>query len=157
MSDEQSLTRVNHDHDRPDSEETESLPAPRGTQAAPANSERDHAFWAGGEHGKLLIARCQRCGWWLHPPLPVCPACRTMDVRPEAVSGRATVWSATTNRYRWTPEREPPYVLALVELAEQPGLRLLTVVVDCDDVRIGMPVSVRFERSGMSWVPVFGP
>lgn len=80
-----------------------------------------------------------------------------MDIRPEPVSGRGTVWSATINRYQWAPELEPPYVLAQVELEEQPGLRLMTAIVDCEDAPIGMPVSVRFEQSGAAWIPVFGP
>ena len=80
-----------------------------------------------------------------------------MDVRPEAVSGRGTVWSFTVNRYQWTTELEPPYVIAQVELDEQPELLVLTAIVDDADVRIGMPVTVRFEQSGEVWVPVFGP
>ena len=128
-----------------------------GERAEPAVSDRMRDFWTGGERGELLIARCRSCGYRMHPPLPVCPACRTMDIAPEAVSGRGTVWSATINRYRWAPELEPPYVLAFVELDEQPGLRLLTAIVDCDDIPIGTPVSVRFERSGEAWIPVFAP
>jgi uncharacterized OB-fold protein len=52
---------------------------------------------------------------------------------------------------------EPPYVLAEVELVEQAGLRLLTAIVECDDVTIGLPVNVRFEQAGDAWVPVFAP
>ena len=52
-----------------------------------------------------------------------------------------------------------PYVIASVELPEQTGLRLMTNIVDVppDDVAIGMPVSVRFERVGETFVPLFGP
>jgi uncharacterized OB-fold protein len=67
------------------------------------------------------------------------------------------VWSFTINRYQWSPSLPPPYVIAEVELAEQPGLRLLTSVVGCDDVTIGMPVCVRFEQAGDAWIPVFAP
>jgi uncharacterized OB-fold protein len=39
-----------------------------------------------------------------------------------------------------------PYVVATVELDEEPGLMFLTQLVDCseDDLRIGMPVEVTF-------------
>ena len=131
---------------------------------APVLTERNRAFWTGGERGQLLIARCQTCGWWLHPPLPVCRRCRGQDIVPEAVSGRATVWSFTVNRYQWAPGLTPPYIIAEVELAEQPGLRLLTSIVTADvpggaalRVEIGMPVSVRFEPLGDAWIPVFAP
>jgi uncharacterized OB-fold protein len=85
---------------------------------APVLTERNTAFWTGGERGQLLIARCQTCGWWLHPPLPVCRRCRGQDIVPEAVSGRATVWSFTVNRHQWAPGLTPPYIIAEVELAE---------------------------------------
>jgi uncharacterized OB-fold protein len=125
----------------------------------PTVTDRSAAFWAGGAEGELRIARCQHCGWYTHPPLPVCPRCRRMEIRAEPVSGMGTVWSFTVNRYRFTPSIEPPYVVALVELVEQPGLRLLTNVVGChpDDVHIGMPVHVVFERAGDAFVPVFTP
>ncbi len=126
----------------------------------PGVTERTTAFWTGGASGRLLIVRCQHCGWWLHPPLPLCPKCHGRELAPEAVSGRATVWSFTVNRYPWSPALQPPYVIAEVELEEQPGLRLLTALVGCADdganVYIGQPVSVRFERSGDCWIPVFG-
>ena len=39
-----------------------------------------------------------------------------------------------------------PYVIAIVELVEQPGLRMMTNVTGCDpdEVRIGMPVHAVF-------------
>jgi uncharacterized OB-fold protein len=124
---------------------------------SPVITERTAAFWTGGASGQLLIARCRTCGWWLHPPLPVCRRCRGTDVAPQAVSGRATLWSYTVNRYPWAPSLTPPYLIAEVELVEQPGLRLMTSIVDGDDVTIGMSVLVRFEPAGDAWVPVFGP
>jgi uncharacterized OB-fold protein len=126
-------------------------------RTAPVLTERTTPFWTGGANGELLIARCQTCGLWLHPPQPVCRRCRGRDIRPEAVSDLGTVWSFTVNRYQWSPGLTPPYVIAEVELAEQRGLRLFTSIVDCDDVAIGMPVSVRFEQVGEAWIPLFGP
>src|SRR5687767_8194364 len=124
---------------------------------APVITTRTAPFWSGGSVGELRIQRCQSCGWWLHPPAPMCPHCHGRGVEREIVSGRGTVWSYTVSRYRWSAESEPPYVVAEVELDEQPGLRLLTVIVDCDDVTIGMPVRVRFEPAGDAWAPVFTP
>ncbi|MGP0032748.1 MAG: Zn-ribbon domain-containing OB-fold protein [Acidimicrobiales bacterium] len=124
---------------------------------APVITDRSAAFWRGGATGELRLQHCHACGWWLHPPGPLCPRCQSRDLEAEATSGRGTVWSFTVNRYRWVRGLEPPYVLAEVELEEQPGLRLLTAIVDCDDVAIGMAVHVRFEQAGDAWVPVFGP
>jgi len=123
----------------------------------PVLTEATAAFWTGGADGELRICRCQSCGWWLHPPQPVCRRCRGRDIVPQPTSGRGTVWSFTINRYPWSAGIRPPYVLAEVELDEQAGLRLLTSVVDCADVRIGLPVTVRFESADDAWVPVFAP
>jgi uncharacterized protein len=128
-----------------------------GERTPPVLTEATAAFWTGGAEGVLRICRCRSCGGWLHPPQPVCRWCRGREIVPEATSGRGTVWSFTVNRYPWSAAIRPPYVLAEVELVEQAGLRLLTAVVDCPDVRIGMPVAVRFERAGDAWIPVFAP
>ena len=128
-----------------------------GGRTPPVLTEATAAFWTGGADGELRICRCQACGWWLHPPQPVCRRCRGRDIVSEPTSGRGTVWSFTINRYPWSAAIRPPYVLADVELEEQAGLRLLTSIVDCADVLIGMPVTVRFERAGHAWIPVFAP
>jgi uncharacterized OB-fold protein len=75
------------------------------------------------------------------------------------VSGRGTVFTFTVNHQPFRPEVPPPYVIAIVELAEQAGLRVPTNLVGCelDRVRCGMPVRVRFERHGEVFVPLFEP
>lgn len=126
-------------------------------RTAPPLTERTAEYWRSGADGVLRIARCQACGWYMHPPLPACPKCHGREVRFEPVSGRGTVYSSTINRYKWSPGMEPPYVLAQVELVEQPGLMIMTNIVGCEPeaVTIDMPVSVAFEQAGEAWIPVF--
>jgi uncharacterized protein len=125
----------------------------------PKLTDRNAHFWQGGADGALRLLRCQACGTYLHPPAPVCRVCRSMDVAPEALSGRGVVYAYTVNHYRWLPDMEPPYVVALVELVEQAGLQLLTNVIGCDvgEVRTGMAVEVVFARHGDVHVPLFRP
>jgi len=75
------------------------------------------------------------------------------------VSGDGVVFTYTVNHQRYHPAVAPPYVIALVELVEQPGLRLITNIVDCEPsaVHTGMAVRVGFEREGTRFVPVFSP
>ena len=75
------------------------------------------------------------------------------------MSGRGTVHTFTVNHQPWIPGYEPPYAVAIVELEEQEGLRLMTNVVGCppDDVHIGMPVRVTFEHHDDVWLPLFTP
>jgi uncharacterized OB-fold protein len=49
--------------------------------------------------------------------------------------------------------------VALVELAEEPDVRLMTNIVDvaAGAVAIGMAVDVFFEQWGDVWVPLFRP
>ena len=56
-------------------------------------------------------------------------------------------------------EPVPPYVIAIVELDEQPGLRLTTNIVNCpvEAVHIGMRVRVLFDHREDVWLPLFEP
>lgn len=125
----------------------------------PALTNLNRAFWLGGAEGRLLIHRCSDCGFWLHPPAPVCRRCHSIAVAPAAVSGRGTLHSFSVNHQRWGPDDVEPYVIALVELAEQPGLNLLTNIVEClpSEVRIGMAVEVVFRPLADVWLPLFKP
>jgi len=116
-------------------------------------------FWTGGETGELLLLRCQDCGHYLHPPSPRCSVCLGEQIQSEAVSGEATVATFTINYQPWLPEMEVPFVVAIVELPEQVGLRLTTNVIDCppEDVHVGMPVRVAFEQHEDVWIPFFRP
>jgi len=69
-----------------------------------------------------------------------------MDIGHEQVSGRAVVHSFTRAHHAFIPGMPVPYVIAIVELAEQPGLRMMTNITGCDpeSVRIGMPVHATF-------------
>lgn len=117
------------------------------------------AFWQGGQSGRLILHHCSACSRWFHPPAPVCPRCNSVDVTPKAVSGRGKVLSFTVNYQRWFPALVVPYVVAIVELDDQPGLRLLSNVVDLppEQVRIGLPVQAVFEQHDDVWLPLFAP
>ena len=125
----------------------------------PRLTPENRHFWQGGERGELCFLRCQRCGCYIHPPSPICPQCLDKDIAPEAVSGKAVLHTFTVNHQPWYPGLDPPYVVAIVALPEQEGLRLTTGIVGCavDDVRIGMPLRVVFEQYDDVWLPFFEP
>lgn len=133
--------------------------APAARRQLPA-LERDTAFfWTAGAEGRLEICRCEACGRYLHPPLPRCPTCGGDKVSPQPVSGRARVASFTVNQQPWVPGLAVPFVFAAVELVEQAELYVFTNVTGCpvDEVRIGMPVEVVFERQDDVFLPMFQP
>ncbi len=74
------------------------------------------------------------------------------------VSGRGTVFTYTVNYHPYNPDIPTPYVIAIVELAEQSGLRVAANIVGCepDSVTCGMPVDIQPEK-GSGGAPLFGP
>jgi len=106
---------------------------------------------------QLLIEHCDECGRWVQPAAAECPECGSpLIARP--VSGHGTVFTYTVNYHPYNPEIPVPYVIAIVELAEQSGLRVAANIVDCepDSVTCGMPVEIRPER-GAGGAPLFAP
>ena len=127
----------------------------------PALEPDTEPFWRAAHAGRLEITRCRTDGL-VHPSAParVCPRCRGKDVAFVPVSGRATLASFTVNAQRWMPGIDVPYVIGLVELVEQAGLRLTTNIVGCppEQLRIGMPLRVTFKQvSDEVGLPLFEP
>jgi acetyl-CoA acetyltransferase/uncharacterized OB-fold protein len=116
-------------------------------------------FWTAGSDGVLRIARCADCGAYTHPPLPRCRSCRCDRMTMAPVSGRAVVAGFTVNHQQWLADFPPPYVIAVVALEEDDGVRLTTNIVNCaaGDVRIGMAVRVLFEKAADVYVALFEP
>jgi len=116
-------------------------------------------FWRSGEDGTLRIQGCDDCGRLVHPPVPICPYCRSRSMIRVAVSGRGTVVGVTVNAHQWLPAFEPPYAIANVALAEDPTVHLTTDVVGCDPagVHVGQHVAVCFEHHEDVWIPLFEP
>jgi uncharacterized OB-fold protein len=125
----------------------------------PRITDHNRHFWTGGEFGELRFLRCQDCGYYIHPPAPICPRCHSKNLAPEAVSGRATLFTYSVNHQAWMPGPELPYIVAIVAIPEQDGLRLTTNLVDVepDSIEIGMPLEVVFEHHDDVWIPLFRP
>jgi uncharacterized protein len=106
---------------------------------------------------QLRIARCDNCARWVHPAADECRDCGgPLAARP--VSGQGTVFTYTVNYHAFNPEIPTPYVIALVELAEQDGLRVAANIVDCepDSVTVGMRVEA-LPEPGPGGAPRFAP
>jgi uncharacterized OB-fold protein len=86
----------------------------------------------------------------MHPPLERCRRCGGPTAF-EPVSGRGRVFSFIVVRHQAVPGHQVPYVVALVELEEQPGLRVTSVLqAEPDAVTVGAPVEVRLAPVGES-------
>lgn len=112
----------------------------------PAKSLDTLFFWEGADEGELRIQRCADCGTLRHPPGPMCPACHSLNRDYVVASGVGQVYSYVVHHHPPVPGRTPPFVVAVVELPE--GVRVVGNVIDCapEEVRIGMPVELTFQR-----------
>jgi uncharacterized OB-fold protein len=112
-------------------------------------------FWEACRRHELEVSACSTCGHLFLPPGPRCPRCWSTQLAPRTVSGEGRVYSFAVYRRSYHPALPAPYVVALVELDEGP--RLISNVVGCapEEVRIDMPVRVRFEEVGEFTLPHF--
>jgi uncharacterized protein len=128
------------------------------TRTTPPLDDDNREFWTSGATGQLRLPYCVACSRWIFPPLLRCPDCSGQATYAR-LSGKGRVFTYTVNHYPFNPEVPVPYVIAIVELVEQEGLRFMTDIVNCpiESVSIDMPVRVVFEQQGDVFVPLFEP
>ena len=122
-------------------------------------------FWEGCRRGELLMQRFTASGHFCWPPRPMDPVSRTLEHEWVPVSGRGTVWSVAIPHPPLLPAYTEfaPYNVVVVELEEDPTLRMVGNVVTAADaplnsvdphsVRIGDPVQVVFSEVGDMVLP----
>jgi uncharacterized OB-fold protein len=99
-------------------------------------------YWDALREGTLKLCRCVETGTWIHPPQERSPTGGTVTFEP--VSGRGTIFSFIVVRQQTVPGHQTPYVVGVVELDEQVGLRLTGIVdAEPDEVRVGARVRAR--------------
>ena len=116
----------------------------------------DADFWRGCRNGTLLVQSCIACGHTQHPPRAMCPACHSTDLSWREASGNGRIWSFTVAHPPLLPAFAAiaPYVVALVELDDFPGIRMVGAMmrdgasalggVDPATLSIGAPVRIGF-------------
>jgi uncharacterized OB-fold protein len=121
----------------------------------PVPDEASAPFFAGALEGKLMLLRCRACGTFMSPTAylgvpvrPRCLHCFSADIEWGPSSGRGKLYSFALMHqlYDEAFAAELPYNISVVETEE--GVRLTTQVVDCpnEELEIGMPLLVTFER-----------
>ena len=110
-------------------------------------------YWTACRRGELALQRCAACRRFVHFPEPVCPYCGGGELPYETVAGRGTVHTFSVVHRSFLPGFEPPYTIAWIDLPE--GARVFGDITGCapGDVRIGMPVEVRFDEDIPHWRP----
>ena len=116
----------------------------------PVADDLSQPFWEAAKQRRLVVQRCQECGYFNHPPRPACEACQSQQLQFEPVSGRGTIYSFTVMHQPNIAgfEDQIPYINILVELEEQPLLFMVSNLPasDLDKIKIGGQVEVSFEE-----------
>ena len=119
--------------------------------------EPTQEFWARASRSELAIPRCGSCDAYQWYPPEACRRCGSEDLPWVAVSGRATLfsWAVVHRGFAKPFATVVPCVTGLVALEEDPAVRLVTNLVDCDPetLRMEMPVHVVFRPLSFPEVP----
>jgi uncharacterized OB-fold protein len=108
-------------------------------------------FWSAAKKHELRLQRCRHCGFFSHPPEPLCPSClaadAAFDFAPVSGRGRISTWTIMRDAFIPAFRVDVPWVIVVVELEEQPGLRILARLLDgaAAPLALGAPVEVVFE------------
>ncbi len=135
-------------------------PGTLSSRPAPIPDPESQPYWDAAAQGVLKLPKCRDCDRYVFPPRPVCPHCFGAPLEWTALSGKGELYSFAVMRENYMKGFAAPYIIAQVELDEQPGLRITANLLDCSpgDARIGMRVVVAFEeRAGGVVVPQFRP
>lgn len=108
-------------------------------------------FFENAARGKLAFPYCRDCGRFHWYPMPRCPHCRGKDVTWRQVAGHGYLLSFTRVMYPFDKLRahQLPYVVALVQFADAPGVTLVSNIVgdDVGHLSIGQTVEAVFRTN----------
>lgn len=116
----------------------------------------DAAFWQAALRSELVVQTCRGCRTARHPPRAMCPVCQSMELDWVKASGRGRIWSFAVPQPPLLPAfaAMTPYVTAVVELDDPPGIRIVGPMLDPDSgaitgvdparIAIGAAVQVSF-------------
>jgi len=114
-------------------------------QAIPFTIESFYKFVS---EGKLMAAKCNKCGNILLPPKPICPTCLTKDLSWVEVKNKGRLLTYTVIHVSPAQfQSMAPYVLGIVKLDDGPNLIGMIRGVEANKIRVGMSLTVDFDKS----------
>jgi hypothetical protein len=127
---------------------------------SPEPVESDEGFWASCNERRLAFQQCGRCAVVVHPPVPACPSCGSLDRGWVEAPAQARVFTFTWvhTAAHASVKASLPYAAVLVEFPELPQVLLVSNVVDAkpQTLRIGDALSLVWEQGwNGQWLPRF--
>jgi len=115
------------------------------TEAQPAFGIESFYKFVG--EGKLMGAKCNKCGYVMLPPRPVCTKCYSKDLRWAELKGRGKLLTYTVIHVAPKQfEALMPYPIGIVKLDDGPQLLGIIRGIEPDKITVGMSLTVDFEK-----------
>lgn len=132
---------------------------PTVMKPVPEPDEASKPWFDAAMEGRLMLMRCLDCGQARLPARMHCDHCLSERTEWFQASGRGTVRTFAVMHQRYHPAfaAEIPYNIAVVELEEGPRIPSNLVGVPNEEIKVGMPVMVEFERYDDVAMPKFRP
>src|SRR5882757_6525205 len=110
--------------------------------------DQSRPFFDGASRDLLVLQRCARCGVLTWPVRSRCPECWAADMEwtPAAGTGTVFAYSIVHQLYHPALAADIPYNVCLIELDEGVRIHARLQGIPNDEIRVGMPVSVKFEH-----------
>jgi len=117
----------------------------------PPINDETAPFWEGAARGELRMQQCTDTGRLVFPPRATSPFGQRREPTWVTVSGRGTIWSFVVPHPPLLPQfaEVAPYNVVLVELEEDPTVRLIGNLVEAPGGSIGQidPASIEIGAS----------
>ena len=115
-------------------------------------------FWQSLRHGCLSFPFCQDCERFHWYPMKHCPHCGSKHLDWLAVEGPGRIFTWTVVQHAFSEEfiDKVPYIVALIEFDDAPGVRLVSNIIDADkeNIFIGARVDPAFPVEDVEQPPV---
>ena len=105
------------------------------------------SFYKFVKEGKLMGAKCNKCGKLLVPPKPMCPQCFSKDLKWKELPKRGKLLTYTVIHV--SPKRFQqlaPYAVGIIELEKGACLPGMMRNVDLDEIKVGMDLTVDVDK-----------
>jgi len=106
------------------------------------------SFYKYVEEGKLMAAKCNKCGTIHLPPRPACTNCFSKDLKWTEIQPRGQLLTYTVIHVAPKQfETLTPYPVGILKLENGPQLLGMIQHTTPDKLKIGMTVTVEYEKS----------
>lgn len=105
------------------------------------------SFYKFIDEGKLMAAKCQKCGTLHLPPRPACTNCFSKNLQWTPVNNTGKLRSYTVIHVSPKQfEALTPYPIGIVKLDQGPQLLGMIMHTTPDQLKIGMDLTVEYEK-----------